>query len=82
MGTIAQVKKERQQQLNKLKQALRSYDARQEAFERLIKRYRGKRKMLEADDMPALNDAFRNMNALFGNVERELINLARVVAAA
>lgn len=81
MGTIAQVKRDRQIQLNKLKQVLRSYDSKQEAFERLIKRYRGKRKLLEASDMPALNNAFRDMNNVFGSVERELVNLAKVVSA-
>jgi len=81
MATIAQVKRDRQKQLNSLQQALRHYDASQEAFERIIRRYRGKRKMLEASDVPALTAAFRAMNDKFGSVETELTNLARIVAA-
>lgn len=80
MGSIAQVKRDRQAQLNKLKQAMRAYDSKQEVLQRLINRYRGKRKMLESTDMPALNNAFRDMNANFSAIERELANLARVVA--
>ena len=81
MATIAQVKRDRQKQLNSLQQALRHYDAAQEAFERIIRRYRGKRKMLEATDFPALSNAFRAMNDKFGSVETELINLSRIIAA-
>jgi len=81
MATIAQVKRDRQNQANKITQALRKFDGRQEAFERLIKRYRGKRKMIESTDMPALNTAFRAMNDNFGAIETELINLARMVGA-
>lgn len=81
MGSIAQVKRDRQLQLAKLQRAIHDFDAKQEALERLVKRYRGKRKLLEASDMPKLNTAFSEMNQVFNNIERELINLSKVVAA-
>jgi hypothetical protein len=81
MATLAQVKRDRQAQLGKLSVAMRHYDAAQEALERLIKRYKAKRKVLEAGDLPALNAAFRNMNDKFGGMETELTNLARIVGA-
>lgn len=81
MGTIATVKRERQAQLSKLQKAMKDYDAKQEFLERLIRRYRSKKKLLEAKDLPALQTAFKDMNNFFNAVERELTNLAKIVAA-
>ncbi len=77
--TIAQVKQQRQLQLRKLIATLRAYDGRQEAFERLMKRYRGKRKLIESEDYPPLITAFRAMNDRFNAVETELTNLGRLI---
>lgn len=77
--TFAQVKQQRQLQLRRVIASLRTYDARQEALERLLKRYRSKRKIIEPDDIPPLDSAFRAMNNEFGKIETELTNLARLV---
>lgn len=78
--TIAQIKQQRQLQLRKIIAVLRTYDGRQEAFERLLKRYRSKRKLIESDDFPALVATFRAMNDNFNAVETELTNLGRLLA--
>lgn len=77
--TIAQVRAQRVTQLRKVISALRAYDARQEALERLLKRYRGKKTLIESDDMPALNSAYTAMNQNFGAIETELTGLIRLV---
>jgi hypothetical protein len=77
--TIAQVKAQRLAQLRKVIAALRTYDSAQEALERLLKRYRGKKTIIESDDMPALNNAYSKMNANFSKIETELAGLIRLV---
>jgi hypothetical protein len=77
--TIAQVRQQRITQLRKVRAALRSYDSQQEALERLLKRYLGKRTIIETNDLPALNTAFSAMNGKFSAVETELANLFSLV---
>jgi|APIni6443716594_1056825.scaffolds.fasta_scaffold2729959_1 hypothetical protein len=77
--TIAQVRQERLRQLRKVIAALRTYDSKQENLERILKRYRSKRTLIESNDMPAINAAFSAMNAEFSKIENELMGLYRLV---
>lgn len=79
MATMAALKKERQLQLGKVIAALRTYDTAQEKLERLLKRYRNKKKIIEPEDIAPVDAAFRAMNGSFSAIERELANLATVV---
>jgi len=81
MATIAQVAAQRRRQVSVVRVAYRSADTAGEIFERKLKSYANKKKMIESKDMSSLNTLYRDYINKMGQIEKELTNLNNLVNA-
>lgn len=78
MATTAQIKQIRQTQARKIRAAVRLLDTAQEKLQRKVQVLVGKRKMIEASDIPAVTTLYRDMVSKMNGIETEIINLANL----
>lgn len=77
--TLADVKRDRARQVARIQKELRDLDTSVQKMQRKLNVYKGKRKLLEAFDVPPLVDLWKGINNTMNDVERELTALATLV---
>lgn len=76
-----EIRKNRLTALRALSKAFRDFDTKEQIMDRLLRRYRSKSRVLEADDLPAINKAYDDVAKMFNGIQSQMEQLYRVVAA-